>query len=127
MLRTRNIAWLFLSIIKEWRGGGGGENYKVVQTNSSFSHFSIIFVADWKFSSVVFYCWLFWITLKACNYPLHRYDTSLNNFWSPKEQLKYLGKWGKIFIYQIFLAKIKLCALERRFHQMCLENYKLSI
>ena len=24
MLRTRNIAWLFLRIIKEWRGGGGG-------------------------------------------------------------------------------------------------------
>ena len=64
--------------------------------------------------SVVFYSWLFWIILKASNYPLRHYCISLNNFWSPNKQLKYLGRWGKIFIFQIFFKQNKtICITEK--------------
>ena len=63
---------------------------------------SLIVWKNLKILSVVFYCWSFWNYLKACNYPLHHYDISLINFWSPNKQLKYMGKWGKIFINSDF-------------------------
>ena len=68
---------------------------------------------SWKILSVVFYCWPFWISLKACNYALCHFDLSLSNFWSPNKQLKYLGKWGKILIFQIFFFK---CLFLRLFY-----------
>ena len=69
----------------------------------------------WKNLSVVaFYCWLFWITLKACNYPLRYYGISLNNFWNPNKQLKYLGKRSKIFIYQFFSRQNQIMINKKR-------------
>ena len=87
--------------------------------NRSFSHNFCHWLSHKvrKVSSVVFYCWLFWITLKACDCPLCHYGISLNKFWSPNKQYKCLGKQDKIFIYQIFFSgKNKLKALERRLH-----------
>ena len=104
MLWTHNIAWpkvcsLFLNISKRGKG---------VETrnfpNSSFSHNFCYWLSKkiWKVWSVVFYNWLFSMTLKACSYSLRHYDISLNKIWSPKKQSKYLGKWGKIFIFDIY-------------------------
>ena len=117
MLRTHNITWrkfcsLFLNIVRRGKG--------LETRNCQNSSFSTIFVTVWKNLknlSIAFYRWLFWITLKASNYPLHHYDINLNNFWSPNKQLKYLGRWGKIFFFQIFSNKTNLLALQRRFHR----------
>ena len=78
---------------------------------------SLIVWKNLKNLSVVIYSWLFWITLTASNYPLRHYDRNLNNYWSPNKQLKYLGRWGKVFIFQIFSNKTKLLASQRRFHE----------
>ena len=98
MLRTHNIAWrkfcsFFLNIVKRGKG---------VETRncptSSFSHNFCHWLSEknLKKLSIVFYSWFFWITLKASNYPLRHYDISLDNFWSPNKQLKYLDRWGKV-------------------------------
>ena len=76
------------------------KNYPDSSFSHNFCHW--LFEQIWKVSSVVFYCWLFRITLKACNYVLRHYGISLNRFWSPDNQLKYLGKQCKIFKYHFF-------------------------
>ena len=104
MLQIHNIACrkfcsLFLNNVKR----GKWEETRSCP-KSCFSHNFCHWLSEkiWKISSVVFYCWSFWISLKACNYPLRYYDTSFGNFWSPNKQPKHLDKWGKICIFQIF-------------------------
>ena len=83
--------------------GERGKKQKIVQ----IAVFPVFFVTDCLKNpenlSAVFYSWSFWMTLKACNYPLRHYDVSLTNFWSPNKHLKYLERWGKIFVFQIFV------------------------
>ena len=67
--------------------------------------------------SVVFCSSLFRITLMASDYPLCHYDISLNNFCSPKKQLKYLGRQGKIFIFQIFFEKKQIISITKNIPQ----------
>ena len=103
-LWTHNIAWrnfcsFLLTIVKSVKG---------VETqngpSSSFFHNFCHWFSEKlpKTLKKIFYSRSFWITLKACNYPLCHYDISLNNFSILNNQLKYLGKLGKIFIFQIF-------------------------
>ena len=51
------------------------------------------------------------------NYRLHHGDISLNNFCSPNKQLEYLGRSGKIFIFQIFLKKNKIISITKKIPQ----------
>ena len=107
---------LFLNIVKM-----GKEVEAWNCPNSSFSHNFCHWLSEkiQKNWNVVFYSWSFWITLKACNYPLLHYDISLNNFSSPNKHLKYLGKWGKSLFFRFFSGKTKLLASQKRFHKTC--------
>ena len=117
MLQTHSIAWgkfcLFLNIVKRGKWVGTRNC-----PNSSFSHiFCLWFPVNVKNLSAVFYSWLFWITLKVSNYLLYHHDISLNNFWSRNKQLKYLVGEVKSLHSRFFSSKIKLLALQRRFHK----------
>ena len=105
ILPTNNIAWhkfcsLFLNIVKRRK-----RTDEIVQ----IAVFPIAFVPDClkicKFLSLVFYYCLFEIKLKACIYPLRHFYIGLNSFWNLNKQLKYLGKWSKILIFQKFLSQ----------------------
>ena len=113
MLRTHNTAWcniawckfcsLSLNIIK---GGMGGETGNC--PNSSFSQNFCHWLSEkiWKISNVVFYSWLFWITLKACSYPLRHYCISLNNFWSQASSLNIWVSEENLYLSDLFQIKL---------------------
>ena len=116
MLQTHNIAWLkfcplFLNIVKRGKGVET-QNW----SNSSFSHKFCHWFSEktWNFLKVVIYISSFWITLKACNYPLCHYDIRLNNFWSPNRQLKHLGKFDKILIFQNFIRQNQITSITKK-------------
>ena len=104
MFGTHNMAWrkscsLFLNIVKQ------GKRVETQNcSNSIFSHIFCHWLSEkiWKNISVVFYSCFFLIIWKASNYPLRHYDISLNIFWSSKKQVKFPGRWDKIFIFQVF-------------------------
>ena len=116
MLRTHNIASrkffsLFLNIVKR----GNGVETRNCNFSQNFCHWWS--AKNLKKLSVVFYSWFFWITLKASNCPLRHYDISLNKFWSPNKQFKYLGRWGKIFIFQIVFKENKIISITKKIPQ----------
>ena len=102
MLWTNDIAWrkfcsLFLNIVQS---GKGAERQNC--TDSSFCHnFCCCLKKSWKLK-----CGILQFAIlndfEGCNYPLRHYVISLDNFWSRSKQLKCLGRWGKIFIFQTF-------------------------
>ena len=80
----------------------------------------------WKFFKKFkcgIYCWLFWISLKACNCLLHHYGMSrwvLITCEAKSSSLNIRVKEANsFFLIQFFSSKIKLWALERRFHLTC--------
>ena len=78
---------------------------------------SLILWKNLKNVGVVFYIWLFWITLKTSIYPLHQYVISLNNFWNPNKQLKYLGSWWKEFFSNFFFKENKFISITTKIPQ----------
>ena len=67
--------------------------------------------------SAVFCSLLFWITLKTCNYQLHHYYISLHNFWSTKKLLRYLDRWGKTLVFQIFFFLFQIMSITEQIGQ----------
>ena len=92
VLPTHNTGWrnfcftLFLNIVKK---GKGAETKN--RSNSNYSHNFCHWLSDKL--SVVFYSFLFYIKLKACNYPLrHNFaivSHNLNSFWMDEKVIWY--------------------------------------
>ena len=116
MLRTHKVAWrkfcsFFPNIVKR---RNGVETRNCLKGSFSYNFCHRLSEKIWKLLSVVFYCFCFWITLKACNYLLRHHDTSLNNFWSPNKQLEYMGKWDKILIFRIFYSQSQIMSITKK-------------
>ena len=55
--------------------------------------------------------------VESMQLPISHYDKSFNNFLSPNKQLKYRGKWGKIFVFQTFFRLNLIMSITKKIQQ----------